>query len=116
MVRSLHCTAQHSTAQHSTAQHSTAQHSTVQRGAAKHISAQQPPPAPAAALRSAAPAGDELRAARDAHPDTMRLDIALSLSETNRSGGQHYVQDLIEEEGGKFLELMAGPDALFYFW
>lgn len=59
--------------------------------------------------------GDELRAMHAAHPDHMRLDIALSLEQRNAAGGPEYVQDRIHEHRDEFLELMASDDAYFYF-
>ncbi|KAF8058332.1 hypothetical protein HT031_005649 [Scenedesmus sp. PABB004] len=59
--------------------------------------------------------GDELAAARAANPGHMRLDVALSLEQTNAAGGPEYVQDRIREHADEFLDLMASDDAIFYF-
>ncbi|WIA41673.1 hypothetical protein OEZ86_009022 [Tetradesmus obliquus] len=59
--------------------------------------------------------GDELKAALEANPKHMRLDIALSLEQQNGQGGPEYVQDRIHEHAQEFLDLMASDDAIFYF-
>lgn len=59
--------------------------------------------------------GDELKAALEANPKHMRLDIALSLEQQNAQGGPEYVQDRIHEHAQEFLDLMASDDAIFYF-
>ncbi|KAI7845616.1 hypothetical protein COHA_000902 [Chlorella ohadii] len=58
---------------------------------------------------------EELRTIQAANPDRFRLDVALSLTQTNKRGGPEYVQDRIEESGEEFLALLASDDALFYF-
>lgn len=57
----------------------------------------------------------ELRSIEAANPDRFRLDVALSLTQTNKRGGPEYVQDSIEESGEEFLDLLASDDCLFYF-
>lgn len=79
--------------------------------------------------------GKELRAIAAANPGRMRLDIALSLQETNAAGGPNYVQarfgssvracrclltrpraqDRIEANAEEFLDLMVSGRGRFYF-
>ncbi|KAI8474033.1 MAG: ferredoxin-NADP+ reductase [Monoraphidium minutum] len=59
--------------------------------------------------------GDELHAMEAAYPDNFKLSMALSLEHKNKAGNMEYVQDKIEEEAGRFLDLMAAPRTQFYF-
>ncbi len=59
--------------------------------------------------------GEELRALAAANPGRLRLDVALSLQQTNAAGGPNYVQDRIEANIDEFLDLMVSGRGRFYF-
>lgn len=59
--------------------------------------------------------GEELDQVVAANPETARVDVALSLTQTTATGQPLYVQDLVEANAGAFLELMLGDSAIFYF-
>lgn len=58
---------------------------------------------------------DELSAIAAAHPDSFRIDYALSREQNNRRGGKMYIQDKIEEYADEIFGLLNNNGAHMYF-